>query len=222
MRDLRYRGLQGMVGEDIVRVTITDDPTPCIGDDGFNSSTKSDFNSKAATATAPCALGGPRTTEAAIHVFLSPVNRPPSVNFKWDTMRTTLEDSVAIGAGGVLTVEDPDVRETAYYSAGGSKIEGPVTVDVIAASGRLSLGARGGLSFSVGEGISDPALRFSGGIDDVNKALESLSYRCSAMSGCDVGTHEILVSVDDNGFTGKGGALSADATLSIDVDLENE
>lgn len=223
MRDLRYRGLPGLVGEDLIRVTVTDDPGPCPGDGDFIPST-SELNATMAPATAPCTLGGPRTAEGIMKVFLSAVNRPPSVKVppSGESTRTTLdaEYSVEVGAGGRISVEDPDARETAYFSASGLKIEGPVTVDVVAESGHLSLGVRDGLSFAVGEGISDPALRFSGGIDDANRALNTLSYRCSTAVGCDVGTHEVKVSVDDNGFTGKGGPMSAMATFSIEVGLE--
>lgn len=224
MRDFRYRGLPGLVGEDLIRVTVTDDPGLCPGDENFTSSPE--LNTTTAPATAPCTLGGPRTTGETMAVFLSAVNRPPTVKVPLpeESTRTTLDAaySVEIGARGGVSVEDPDARETVYYSAGGLKIEGPVTVDVIAEKGHLTLGVRGGLSFAVGEGISDSALRFSGGIDDVNSALNTLSYRCSTAVGCELGTDKVNVSVNDNGFTGKGGPMSATATFSIEVELERQ
>lgn len=227
MRNLRYRGLAGRVGEDVIRITVTDDPGPCPGD--FNVSA-SGFNTTAATgvngtakAVAPCALGGARTTEGAIQVFLAATNHPPSVNVPLNGVNTRTvvdaEQAADVGAGGALSVEDPDVRETAYYSAGGLRIEGPVTVALTASGGRLSLGVRGGLSFSEGEGISDPVLQFSGAIDDANIALATLSYRCSSADGCSAGTHNVTVTVDDNGFTGEGGALSAKATFNVHVSV---
>lgn len=225
MRNLRYRGLSGRAGQDVIRITVTDDPGPCPGD--FNVSVSSvntteamRLNETAGIAAAPCALGGPQTTESTIQVFLSAINRAPAVNVPPSGSTRTSVDAfrpAEIGAGGGLSVDDPDARETAYYSAGGLRIEGPVSVAVACESGRLSLGVRGGLSFSEGEGVSDPVLRFSGGIDDANRALESLTYRCSSTHGCGAGTHTIAVSVDDNGFTGKGGPLSANATFSVQV-----
>lgn len=231
MRNLRYRGLPGRVGPDAIRITVTDDPLPCPGD--FNGSV-SDFNTTAATGVngtsgavaAPCSLGGPLTTDGVIEVYMSPVNHPPWVTVPPDgaITRTTVDalHAADIGAGGALSVEDPDVRDTAYYSAGGLRIEGPVTVAVSATSGRLSLDVRGGLSFAEGEGVSDPVLRFSGGIDDANRALATVSYRCSSTNGCGAGTHNVTVSVDDNGFTGKGGAMSANATFSVQVSIAGE
>lgn len=227
MRNLRYRGLSGRVGQDVIRIEIVDDPGPCPGD--FNISGFG-YNTTAATRVngtldgekaAPCALGGPRKTEGEIQVFLSAINRPPSVNVPSDGDTTLAavdsEKAVNIGAGGKLSVEDPDVRETAYYSAGGLRVEGPISVAIICASGRLSLGVRGGLSFSEGEGLSDPVVRFSGAIDDANRALASLSYRCSSAYECGPGTHSITVEVDDNGFTGSGGPMSASATFPVKV-----
>lgn len=227
MRDVRYRGLPGRVGQDLIRVTVTDDPGPCPGDfnisaSGFNATASVGVNATAARGNAPCVLGGPQTTQREIQVFLSAINRPPSVNVPHagsQYLRTVVDAAQAadIGAGGALSVEDPDVRETAYYSAGGLRIEGPVSVAVVCASGQLSLAARGGLSFSEGGGISDPVLRFSGAIDDANRALATLSYRCSSLYGCGAGMHDVTVSVDDNGFTGRGGPMSANMTFSIQV-----
>lgn len=227
MRDLRYRGLPGRVGQDVIRITVTDDPGPCPGDfnvsaSGFNATSSVGFNGTAGGGNAPCALGGPKTTQSEIQVFLSAVNKPPSVNVPQEGAfpQTTVDAAqvAEIGAGGAISVEDPDVRETAYYSAGGLRIEGPVSVTVVCASGRLSLGAREGLSFTEGEGVSDPVLRFSGAIADANKALETLRYRCSSVYECGEGVHDITVSVNDNGFTGSGGTLSANATFSVHVD----
>lgn len=224
MRDLRYRGLPGRVGQDTIRVTVTDDPGPCPGDfnvsalvNNATSSAESNATTGTAGGQAQCALGGAQTTQSEIQVFLSAVNRPPSVTVPQGETATTVDAEQAV-AIATLSVDDPDVRETAYYSAGGLRIEGPVNVAVVCASGHLSLGARGGLSFSEGQGVSDPVLRFSGAIDDVNRALATLSYRCSSFYDCGPGKHDIVVSVDDNGFTGKGGALSANATFGVRVD----
>lgn len=228
MRDLRYRGLPDRVGQDVIRITVTDDPGPCPGDfnistSGFNATASGAFNATTGEEKAPCVLGGPQTTQKEIQVFLSAINRPPSVNVPQagsQFLQTEVDAAQAadIGAGGALSVEDPDVRETAYYSAGGLRIEGPVSVAIVCASGQLSLAARAGLSFSEGEGVSDPVLRFSGAIDDVNRALATLSYRCSSVHDCVAGVHDVAVSVDDNGFTGRGGAMSANSTFSIQVD----
>lgn len=230
MRNLRYRGLPGRTGQDVIRITVTDHPDPCPGDfnvseSGFNS-TATSVNEMEVKTASPCAFGGSQTTEGEIQVFLSALNHPPSLNVPLTGVntRTAVDATQAanIGAGGGLSVEDPDVRETVYYSAGGLKIEGPVSVAVVAGSGRLSLKTRGGLSFSEGQGVSDPILRFSGGIDDANRALETLSYRCSSADGCKAGTHTVTAFVDDNGFTGRGGVLSANATFSVQVSVGEE
>lgn len=214
MRNLRYRGLRDQIGRDVIRIAVTDDPGPCPGD--FNFSVPGVNTTKAA----PCALGGRRTTEGEIKIFLTAVNHPPSISVpESGTSHTAVDAELAanLGAGGQLSLEDPDIRETVYYTTGGRKVEGPLSVAVIAADGRLSLDRREGLSFSEGEGISDPALRFSGSIDDANSALATLSYRCSSVNGCIAGSHNVTVFVDDNGFTGRGGPLSATATFAIEV-----
>lgn len=223
MRGLRYRGLPDMRGHDEIRVTLADDPPPCPGDDWgtTNTSTPSERNVTTASLAPPCPIGGPRTTEATIRVYLSPVNRPPLIHVPrgGENTRTAVDASTPANLGdrGQLWIEDPDVRETVYYSAGGLQIEGPVTVDIAADHGRLTLGMRGGLTMVLGQGISDAAVRFSGAIDDANRALAALSYRCAEDNGCRPGEHRITVSVDDNGFTGKGGPMNATASFSVHV-----
>lgn len=222
MRDLRYRGLPGRVGHDTILVAVTDDPGACPGDgpSALNDSAPSQENDTTGTA-ALCALGGSKTTRSSMGVFLSPVNRPPTVHVTSAEQgtRTTVDApySLRIGQLGHIWIEDPDVRETAFFSPSGLKIEGPITVDLVAESGRLGLDARGGLSFSIGTGISDSASRFTGAIDDVNRALETLSYRCSTANGCDTGEHDVTISVDDNGYTGKGGPMLATVTFNVQV-----
>lgn len=215
MRNLRYRGLPDRVGQDTIHIRVTDDPGPCPGDSAIS---MSGFNT---SAVAPCALGGPQTAKATISVLLAAVNNPPSINIppQGASMRTEVDAkrAVNIGAEGALSVEDPDIRETVYYSAGGQRIDGPISVTVAVGNGRLSLGERGGLSFSEGGGFSDPILRFSCGIDDANRALATLNYICSSSSGCGPGTHNVTVIVDDNGFTGEGGPMEAHATFGVQV-----
>ncbi|CAM9352184.1 unnamed protein product [Choristocarpus tenellus] len=167
-----------------------------------------------------CTLGGSLSTYGIISVYISPFNDPPLVRAPPPgTISTEIDAALGadIGQGGVLAVEDPDAKDSAYYSADGMRVEGPLSVQIIAGRGRLSLRAREGLSFAEGEGLDDPVMHFSGGIDDVNRAIASLEYRCRTVDGCSAGMDGIVVTVDDNGFTGKGGAMVGTATINVDV-----
>ncbi|CAM9978750.1 unnamed protein product, partial [Discosporangium mesarthrocarpum] len=209
MRDLRYRGLGGRSGWDSIRVSVTDSPKHC------PNATSAGTQEDAAAAASTCSLGGSLTVEGAITVHISPVNHPPRVILPYQSTSAMLDAETATDIA--LAVEDPDVRETAFYSTEGLRLEGLLSITISAERGLLSMRRRGGLSFSRGEGLDDESMHFSGSIDDTNSALSTLEYRCQSVHGCRAGTEKITVTVDDNGFTGRGGAMKTMTIVKVDV-----
>jgi ELWxxDGT repeat protein len=91
-------------------------------------------------------------------------------------------------------------------------------------------GEGGSSSGGGGDGMDQPTLRFAAfGLAAANRALEGLGYRCDAAAfpapnpgldparalPCGVGRDEITVHVDDNGFSGRGGPLTAVGMLTV-------
>jgi hypothetical protein len=81
-----------------------------------------------------------------------------------------------------------------------------------------------------GDGIDQPTLRFAAfGVVAANRALAGLGYRCDAAAfpspnpglggaravPCGAGRDQVTVHVDDNGHSGRGGALTATGSLWV-------
>ncbi|MBL8794091.1 MAG: cadherin domain-containing protein, partial [Planctomycetia bacterium] len=89
---------------------------------------------------------------------------------------------------------------------------GSVQVTLTAGIGTLTLGGVAGLTFTEGDGDGDAQMTFIGAGADINSALASLSYRGPANTSL---ADTVTLTVDDQGNTGSGGALSATASIAI-------
>jgi hypothetical protein len=95
------------------------------------------------------------------------------------------------------------------------------SVDVTVSSpfGLLSLGPVGGLAFARGDGVRDPIVRFHASLVSTNAALAGLTY----VSGPHYyGSDNITITVSDQGFTGRGGALYDVKTIPLTVRPMND
>jgi ELWxxDGT repeat protein/VCBS repeat-containing protein len=93
-------------------------------------------------------------------------------------------------------------------------LDGNLTVSLSAASGTLSLNSTAGLAFSSGNGTQNSSMIFRGNLAAINNALSALTYRGNANFN---GSDSILLSVNDNGNTGFGIALSDTQTIAVNV-----
>src|SRR6185436_7560169 len=103
---------------------------------------------------------------AAVPANVAPVNAVPST-------QTVLEDNTLVfsGAGSnQISISDADAGNN------------PVQVTVAATNGLLSLSGTAGLSFSNGDGSGDPTMTFAGSINNINNALNGLSYSAALTS----------------------------------------
>ena len=85
--------------------------------------------------------------------------------------------------------------------------------------GVLTLNGVAGLAFSVGDGVGDPTMTFTGSVADINAALSRLFYRGDANYN---GPDAITITTNDNGNTGSGGPQSATKTITLDVQAIND
>ena len=89
--------------------------------------------------------------------------------------------------------------------------------------GTLSLKQTSGLNFSTGDGVSDPAMQFTGSLADLNKALQNLSYVGDEDFNSNHHAEFLKVYVNDLGSTiGGGGALTTEAVVPITVNAVND
>jgi hypothetical protein len=60
-------------------------------------------------------------------------------------------------------------------------------------------------------------------MDVVNIALENLQYECRSVDGCEANSIDnIHLIVDDEGFSGKGGAMQAEYSLSVTIFTDDD
>ena len=85
--------------------------------------------------------------------------------------------------------------------------------------GTLTLGSTTGLTFSIGSGSNSPSSQFKGSIANLNAALNGLVY--SPSPGFDNNSDTLLVTINDLGNSGIGGALSASGSVNMYVYAAN-
>jgi hypothetical protein len=100
----------------------------------------------------------------------------------------------------------------------GRDVQPSVTLELAATYGVLTIQKRKGVVFIHGKGHEDRNLIIRGALDRVNNVLQTLYYACKVQYGC-IGdsTDIITIKVDDEGYVGKGGALTATSSITVAV-----
>jgi hypothetical protein len=133
----------------------------------------------------------------------APVNvLPPTQNTSEDT---PLVFSGA--AGNRISVSDVDAQG------------GPLQVTLNATHGAVTLSGAAGLTFTTGDGDNDSTMTFSGLVDDINAALDGLTFLPTANFA---GAAQLQIVTDDLGNSGAGGAQVSTDAVSILVDGVND
>jgi hypothetical protein len=146
----------------------------------------------------------------------------PSVNHAPTIYAAKTSFAAAVDADTVLPTlifQDVDIAKL-ILNSNGSSLTGEATISVLlsVSYGSLSLPVTSGVSLSVGTGYLDKTEGLNGPLEAVNTAMQSLVYSCASTDLCaQLGSDSIRVLVNDNGFSGKGGALTATSTLSVIV-----
>ncbi|NLX56285.1 MAG: hypothetical protein GXY58_14345, partial [Planctomycetaceae bacterium] len=132
----------------------------------------------------------------------------------------------ALNASPVLTLPGAQsATEDAVKQISGIRIadadagSGQLLVTMSVARGQLTLPQRTGLAFTVGDGVSDQTLTFTGTLDDLNAVLASVQYLGHTNYA---GADTLRITVDDQGNTGTGGPLSDTGTVPITVAPVND
>jgi subtilisin-like proprotein convertase family protein len=147
--------------------------------------------------------GGVDTSAAqTFEIVVIPVNDAPINHLPPDDLEVVQNRSVYFTGIETVSVSDVDI------------LTGTMALTLTAEHGVLSLAQVSGLSFSSGDGIEDPLLRFTGTITDVNAALASMDF---APTPDYTGPASLTMTVDDQGFYGVGGVLDDTDTLTMVV-----
>jgi ELWxxDGT repeat protein len=213
-------------GEDAVTVTVTVTGTAA---DGQPTPTPRQGNASAAVWIQPVNTP-PSVAVAVLPVPVAGWGAAGTVEAAAISAAASQADPVPAALGRPLflriTVADEDVEDGAWTDGSGRVHAPRVGVTLSVAAGRLGLASRRGLTLLKGDGVADATVSLLGALSDVNAALAALEYVCEPPacqpqapdgSGGGGGRDVIVVTVDDNGHTGRGGALTARVELHIEL-----
>lgn len=152
--------------------------------------------------------GGPLTDMETIAITVTAVNDAPVNSVPAATQTVAEGAALALSAanGNLISVADVDVA--------GSDLQVTLTVT----AGDLTLASIAGLAFSVGDGVADATMTFTGALAAVNAALATLTFTAPSVTG----NVTLTVTTDDQGATGAGGAKSDIDTVAISVQPLND
>src|SRR5439155_3983686 len=111
------------------------------------------------------------------------------------------------GNGNLISVSDVDAGS------------GALRVTLAAGNGTLTLSGTSGLTFSNGSGAGDALMSFTGTLSAINAALAGMSFLGNADYN---GPGSVQITVNDQGNSGQGAALSSTSAVSITVNAIND
>ncbi|KAK7242594.1 hypothetical protein SO694_00016060 [Aureococcus anophagefferens] len=212
MEDLSFEARDGFHGRAIVFASVKDDAPRCPAANATD-------GTRGPNATADdCVRGFNATAYGNATVFVRKRNLPPSIVVARGPVGAA-PDATPTLIRKAAVVDDPDATETNFGvdPTTGLRVAPRLVVTVASARGRVSLAATdAALSFLEGEGTQDRRTVFDGALPDLNRALATLAYECWSLDGCAAGEADAInVTVDDGGFSGYGGALTASGSIPV-------
>ena len=164
-----------------------------------------DQTSGTAGATADVTTSGGMTAfssaTAAAAVTVNQVTQPPLLTLP--TAQTTSDTvTFSVAQGNPITIGD--------VNPGGL----PLTVSLTAAGGYVTLGGTTGLQLLTGTGRNDSAVSFSGGLADVQAAMEGLQFHAVTSQGL------LQISVTNPGMPAWGGPRTTTGIVSINLFIQ--
>lgn len=224
-------------GDAILEVTVTDHPLPCTMSPAilpiktlayapyalpeypvtpqtyFNVENNGD-SSNSIVDSKLCDDQQEQSTTAHIPLYISAVNQAPVIVLASDTMTAGPNGFTDIPK---VYITDSDHNEgVILLDSFGFEQQPPISVKLSATYGRFSLLFKDEVTFVQGKGEKDRVIIIRGSIDKVNAVLSSTKYICVTADGCTSGTKDVItIFCDDEGFSGRGGALTATSKLKV-------
>jgi len=150
-----------------------------------------------------------------IPLFIAAVNQPPRLTLESPAFSITVGKSIPVPS---IKIVDSDFTKQSLVTSFGSPLLAPVTAVISSGVGRLTMYVTDGLTFLQGTGRDDSVTSVRGAFDAVNTALKNVFYICRVQDGCVAGLEDsVKVLVDDEGFSGRGGPLTATTTINVNI-----
>ncbi len=137
---------------------------------------------------------------SSVTVTVAKVNDAPVVTVP-DAQETTMVTDLDITG---TEVADVDIESGDFE----------VSLTVQFGYGKLTLASTANLVFDVGTGTSDALMTFTGALADVNNALATITFRGNPGAS---GDELVLLTVNDQGNTGSGGALQDSGQIDVSI-----
>ena len=175
-----------------------------------------------------------KTVSRSLPLLVVAVNAPPVITLIADAF-TALRGYNIFTALPSMTISDSGHEQEIILDSFGYTTSAPVTLTVTASLGRLSWKNKDNVVFLQGTGMYDKTVVVRGGLMHVNKIIGGflgvggaddgtgtrvslLVYSCLVADGCTYGgTDTITITVNDEGFYGKGGPLKDTATVKVSL-----
>ena len=172
------------------------------------------------------------TVSRTLPLLVVAVNAPPKITLT-ATEFTALRGYNIFTPLPSMTISDSGHEQMVILDSFGYPTSAPVTLTVQAKLGRLSWKNKDDVVFLNGVGLYDRTVIVRGGLLNVNKILggflgvggtddgtgtrvSGLVYSCLIADGCTYGGEDVItVSVNDEGFYGRGGPLIATVTIKV-------
>ena len=232
MKKLFYYAPQGTNGNITYTVTVSDQPLGCESLYGAMIPTNpNNFVQRPSRAILPttdeygmfgnssnldsiCDRNRTRTTVAYLPVYVVAVNQAPTISTDSEFYSQVQLDTPV----PEITITDVNHEQMTRLTSMGEDLQPSVTLTITAGHGKITLLVKDNVVFLQGVGRRDQALIIRAPLDVMNGVLKTVSYSCKFQDGCvsDM-TDTIYVEVDDEGYRGKGGALTASTTITVNV-----
>ena len=154
------------------------------------------------------------TVSKSVNIYIVAVNQAPEVVLTSSTFAAVIGTSITAPTVSLYDIDHLNTPVT-YDSFGYVQLP-PISVIFTVITGRISFSSVDGVSIPQGTGKLDRITSLRGPVDKTNLMVKSLTYICRVVDGCVVGKNDsISIVVNDEGYVGLGGPLTANATIII-------
>jgi hypothetical protein len=240
LRDVFFYAPNDTSGQISLSITVVDNPLPCLKDVAISASDDSKtasfsspglsvlptsyynatFANNTRTGMLMCDGGNRNTAVKVIDVLVQGINQAPQIFIEQqkEMMQSAIDALTPMPMVSISDIDHQPEGAPVLLSSFKFEVQPPISVLIRCAMGRVTLMKKDGLSFVQGRGEQDRVCSIRAPINVVNTALSTLQYMCTSIDKCQVGHVDVCtIEVDDEGFSGKGGALQCSGRISVKV-----
>ena len=159
----------------------------------------------------------------SMEMFIISLNSAPRIAWIGDKKQMiSLKEEIILPISGIFILDEDFSQNSNQRIDANDRVFKPfMTVTISVSKGKVSLSQSDGVSLIK---YSPREIQFVGPLDNINTVIAGLEYQCSLMlHNCTAATSEsISIHIDDNGFSGKGGALIDNITMIIEIVKDEE